>query len=294
MFLLKPKYVITLALVSGMVASYAVFYYLKQQESRMKTSEVVSRPVVVAAGNLTAGMILKLTDLQIRDWPENIIPDGSFSIAEVLEGRAVETDVTTGEPILTTKLAPEGSGGGVSSMIPPGMRAMTVAVNVVSGVGGFILPRTRVDILVTVASTDTKKEKTTKIILQNVEVLAVDQTYDKNDNDPITVKSVTLLVSPEDAEKLALAANEGKLQLTLRNSSDSLLSSTAGQHIGQLLSPAKPKAVPRKKTSRPRAKPKPKAKVSSSPKVVEVIRANVRSEVTFDEEESKTKESKSK
>ncbi|MEE9610001.1 MAG: Flp pilus assembly protein CpaB [Desulfatiglandales bacterium] len=283
MFLLKLKYIIPLALVTGLMASYGVFRYLKQQEKGNTKPVVVNIPIVVAAQDLILGTTLREEKLQVRQWPENIVPAASFQDPNVLVGRVLKTDIFAGEAVLAAKLAPEGSSGGVSSLISAGMRAMTVSVNTVSGVGGFVLPKARVDVLVTVnpsGNSGNSGKITTKIILQNVQVLAVDQTYRKNDDDPVTVQSVTLLVSPPDAEKLALAANEGELQLTLRNNSDLEISNTAGVMLSQLL--GRPKVTPRRRV-RTRTPPK-KVEEPPRPRVVEVIRANERSEKTFEEE----------
>jgi pilus assembly protein CpaB len=288
MFLLKPKFVITLAIITGLLAAYGVYHYLKQQEARSSDSALptfVSRRVVVAATDLPIGTTLTPTDVQVRMWPETLVPLGSFSEVGGLISRVLKTDVAAGEPVLESKLAPEGSTGGFSSLIPTGMRALTVAVNVVSGVGGFILPRTRVDVLVTVAILGRPEERSTKTILQNVEVLAVDQTYEKDSDDPVQVKSVTLLVTPEQAEKLALAASEGVLQLALRSGADDEMAEGAGVSLKDLMSKPKPPPArttqPRREVSRPT--PPPPAPVT---KVVEVYRANkLEEEVTFEEEE---------
>jgi pilus assembly protein CpaB len=292
MFLLRLKYIIPLALISGLVASYGVYVYLQQQQERIKAPEIATRQVVVAATALSLGTTLRAENLQIKEWPENLVPEGSFQEATELEGRVIKSEVSAGEPILNAKLAPAGSNGGFPSLIPPGMRAMTVAVNMVSGVGGFILPKTKVDVLLTVTPSSEKLETISKMILQNVEVLAVDQTYVKTDSDPSDVKSVTLLVTPEEAEKLALTGNEGKLQLTLRNTTDTAIAYTAGISLKQLLNHAE--AKPRDQASRPKpapasAAPAPKAEEPASSRVVEVIRANVRSEITFDEEKDAKK-----
>ncbi len=280
MFLLKLKYVIPLALVTGFLATYGVFNYLAGIEDPNRKPEIVMHQVVVASRDLLAGVTLSEIDLKVSEWPEQIVPVGSFENLDLIRGRVIKTDISSGEPVLLTKLAPEGSSGGISSIIPEGMRALTVAVNVVSGVSGFILPRARVDVLVTMAPTTKKAENTTKTILQNVEVLAVDQTYKQNEDEPITVKSVTLLVTPEEAEKLALASNEGKLQLSLRGSVDAQVYDTNGVKMSQLI---KPKTQP---TYRPPVTSKPKVeKAPEEPKVVEIYRANVRSEVEFDEDD---------
>ncbi len=284
MYIFKPRVMVPLALFSGLLASYGVFSYLKNEQERMKNLTVVTHPVVVAAFALPLGTPLKAEDLQIKQWPEDLLPDSSFQEIDKLIGRVVKTDVTAGEPVLATKLAPTGSGGGVPGLIPAGMRAFTVAVNVVSGVGGFILPGTRVDVLATVSPSGMKNGTTTRTILQNVEVLAVDQTYNKNSDDPVVVKSVTLVVSPDEAEKLALASNEGKLQLVLRNGTDLERRDTDGVKISQFNGYTEPEPQPR--FIRPQLPPKPEEKTIDAEvptRVVEVIRANVRSEIAFDE-----------
>ncbi len=282
MFIFKPKFMIPLALISGLFASYGVFSYLKNEQEQMKTRQNVTRPVVVAAYPIALGTPLKIENLQVKQWPEDLVPDSSFQNVNEIIGRVMKTDVIAGEPILSTKLAPTGSGGGVPGLIPSGMRAFTVAVTVVSGVGGFILPGTRVDVLATVSPNGMKAGTTTKTILQNVEVLAVDQTYNKNnDTDPVVVKSVTLVVSPDEAEKLALASNEGKLQLVLRNGTDLEMRNTDGVKISQFNGHIEPEPQPR--IFRPRPEPVKIEEEEEEPaRVVEVIRANVRSEIAFE------------
>ena len=177
---------------------------------------------------------------------------------------------------------------GFAAAIPAGMRAMTVAVNVVSGVSGFILPHARVDVLATVSSTGDKEESTTTTILENLEVLAVDQTVDTKGDEPITVKSVTLLVTPEQAEKLALGSYEGKLQLVLRNTADQEEAAPSGVRLKELITKNKPvQPAPQPRVTRTEAAPAPAVQpqpVQEPPKqVIEVYRSNVRSEVILDE-----------
>ncbi|MFH1312005.1 MAG: Flp pilus assembly protein CpaB [Candidatus Eisenbacteria bacterium] len=286
MFLLKPKFVITLAILTGLLAAYGVYHFLKQQEARTTDSALptfVSQRVVVSVTDLPVGSQLTPLDMQIRMWPENLIPAGSCDSLEKLVGRVLKIEIAAGEPVLESKLAPDGSTGGFSSLIPPGMRAVTVGVNVVSGVGGFILPRTRVDVLVTVTGVGSSGDRSTKTILQNVEVLAVDQTYDQDSDDPVTVKSVTLLVTPEEAEQVALAANEGVLQLAIRSGADDELFIGRGIELKQLMksyTPPQPRVV---SSSRPKPEPPPPPPPEPGTKVVEIIRANRLSEVEFEE-----------
>jgi pilus assembly protein CpaB len=280
MFLLKPRYIVTLAIVMGMLASYGVYRYFKQQELMTRNSDLETRRVVVAVENLSSGMVLHSTDFEIREWPASLLPEGTIEEVGGLDGRVITTDLVAGEAILSTKLAPEGTQGGLASLIPPGMRALTVAVDAVSGAAGFVLPKTRVDVVVTMPIPGGVQETRSKMVLQNVEVLAVDQTYRKDGNEPKAVKSVTLLVSPQDAEKLALVANEGKLNLALRNDTDSELYVTTGQRIAQLLNI--PETVKAAHVPRQPAVAKPKVE-APPPHVVEVLRGNEKSEVTFEE-----------
>jgi pilus assembly protein CpaB len=288
MFLLKPKFVITLAVVTGLLASYAVYRYLKQTEAQSPDSNLptfVSQRVVVASVDLPLGTMLTPAEIQIRMFPENLVPIGTFGTVEELDGRVLRTAVAMGEPILESKLAPEGSGGGFTGLIPAGMRAVTVGVNVVSGVGGFILPQTKVDVLVTVSGTGKGSDRETRTILQNVEVLAVDQTYVTDSDDPRQVRSVTLLVTPEEAEKLTLAANEGVLQLALRSASDEELHKSDGVALKELMRKNQPPPAPRKPAPQPVVKKEPPPPPPPEPvvKTVEIIRPNKREEVQFEE-----------
>ena len=228
------------------------------------------------------------------EWPEDIIPIGSFSSIDLVSGRVLKSDVFAKEPILEPKLAPPGSAGGFSSIIPVGMRAATVGVNVVSGVSGFVLPGTYVDVVTTVSPSSEKEETASKIILENVKVLAVDQLFERKDDDPMTVHSVTLLVNPEQSEKLVLASTEGKLQLTMRNNADdSVETETPGIWLKDLITANSPPPAPIRSSTRrrtttsqrpqPVASPAPEEKTKA--RTVEVIRATEKEVVTFGNEE---------
>jgi pilus assembly protein CpaB len=280
MTLLQPKVIIFMAIISGAVATYGIHNYIENQALKQEKPKVIVAPVVIAAHNLPSGVTLEPNLLKIREWPVDIIPPGSFVDSTQVVNRVTKTEIYANEAVIENKLAPKGSVGGVTSLIPPGMRAITVAVNIVSGVAGFILPNTRVDVLTTVSNSNQAK---TKIILQNVLVLAVDQTYRKNDDDPVTVKSVTVLVTPEEAEKLTLATTEGKLHLVLRNSSDEGKEVTYGVDVRRLFS--------NRRSNRSYTRPSnPAPKVTedeskkSSSRVIEIIRSNERSEIEFIEE----------
>ncbi|HNW58571.1 MAG TPA: Flp pilus assembly protein CpaB [bacterium] len=280
MFLMKQKIVMPLTLVVSLLATLAVYRYLQGQQLRTPSRGDAPQQVLVATQDLAVGVKITGMHLKAMAWPKELLPAGTFSDTAQVAGRITRVPVVAGEPILDSKLAPSGSGSGFSSLIPPGMRALTVSVNVVSGVSGFILPDARVDVLVTVAALNNKEESKTKIILEDVLVLAVDQTFEREDDDPVKVQSVTLLVDPTQAEKLALAASEGKLQLVLRNSADRDAQATRGVQLRELISGAgggevRPLQRPREVASAPAAAPRPASHT------VEVLRSSKREEVTF-------------
>jgi pilus assembly protein CpaB len=291
MFLLRPNWMIPIAILTGILATLGVYRYLQKQREHVAPANVSVKQVVVATKNLAMGTRLDATMIRQTDWPADLVTEGTFASADSAVDRVVRTDIYTGEAILESKLAPRGSASGFLGLIPPGLRAMTVAVNVVSGVSGFILPHTRVDVLVTVSPSSVKEEATTRIILEDIEVLAVDQTFRKSDEDPVTVQSVTLLVAPEQAEKLALGSNEGKLQLTLRNMVDRRESATGGIQLKELITSGRKVTTPVRTIYRDtsRAAPAPEPPPT---KVVEVLRSNVRSEVVL--EGGRVKEEKTK
>jgi pilus assembly protein CpaB len=173
-------------------------------------------------------------------FPKESTPDGAFDGPEKLVGRVAVTNIAPREPITEARLAPEGTAAGLSAVIPEGYRAMTVKVDDVVGISGFIMPGTLVDIVVVIdpEENSSTKDPISKIVLQNIKVLANGQNIDQPDNqrEANSVKAVTLLVMPEQAEKLALAASEGKLQLVMRNSIDQGDEQTTGINKRSLLS----------------------------------------------------------
>ena len=282
--ILRIKFIIPIAIVASAFATFGLYKVLLHQNKRNDTPRVVYRKVAVANHDLQMGKKIEAADLSISDWPESIVPVGSYSNAEQVIGRVLKTESQTGEAVIENKLAPKGSEGGFSSIIPAGMRALTVSVNNSSGVGGFILPNTRVDVLVTVSSPVQKGESTTKIILEDIKVLAVDQTFERKEDDPVIVQTVTLLVTPEDAEKLVLASTEGKLQLSLRNTSDRSVMATSGVQLKELV--VKQSITSPQKATGPARGTQPAA-AAQNQKVIEIIRSSQRAEVTFENGERK-------
>jgi pilus assembly protein CpaB len=195
--------------------------------NRATATPVQTEPVVTAAVAIPRGGTVTTDQVKLVNFPRGFSPPGAVAKVEEVVDRAVLTPLVAGEPVLGSKLAPKGAGRGLASLVPRGMRAFTIQTpNVASGVAGFILPGNRVDVLLTI-SDDDKNEYTgggsTTTLLQNLEILAVDQTIDapsSNKVDATQLRSVTLLVTPDQAAKLDLAQNKGILHLSLRNLGD--------------------------------------------------------------------------
>jgi pilus assembly protein CpaB len=223
-----------LALTAGGALALATYNYMQKPGH---TVTIPTRSVIVAASDLDVGAELKAEDVRVIDWPANAVPKDSFANPADLIGRGLIYPVIQNEPILPNKLAALGAGAGLPPAIPPGLRAVSVRVNEVIGVAGYVLPGTRVDVVATVSPTDLKADMTSKVILTNVQVLAagtkIERDTDKNKPMPVTV--VTLLVNPDEAERLTLASSEGKIQLALRNPLDTASISTHGVRPAALL-----------------------------------------------------------
>ena len=216
--------VLVLAIASGLLSGYLALNFLRDQTSNLIAAEpVASGKVVVAAKDLPLGTVLRSQDVRMIDWPGDALPTGYAAAPGDVVGRGLITSVSANEPLLEVKLAPKGVGGGLAVSIPDGMRALSVRVDEVVGVAGFVLPGTRVDVLATIEPDQASgQERTvTKVILQNVQTLAAGQKVERDmEGKPQTVTVITLLVTPEQAERLTLASNEGRIQLALRNMLD--------------------------------------------------------------------------
>ena len=240
-----------------------------------------AREVVVAAKDLKVGAAIGSQDLRMEEWPGNRIPPGAFEdITEVI-GRVTVRRVLVQEPIVDRRLAPPGSGVGLSPKVPPGMRAMAVRVDDVNGVAGFVLPEARVDVLLTGHLTGGGPgTRLTKTILSNVRVMSAGEhlTPDSSGR-PQRVPVVTLLLSPEQAELLTLAKTHGRIQLVLRNVMDEAPTKTKGVREPDLF------ALDFKPVLQPRpARPAPPAVIRTPPpprRQVEVIRGSRKSVQSF-------------
>lgn len=226
-----------LAAVSGVAAGILALNYFRERPSIIPSPAVASTAsVAVAARDLDVGSLVGPTDVRMVAWPGDAIPQNYARSPEEVIGRGVITRVLEGEPLLLSKLADKGLGGGLPIIIPEGMRAVSVKVNEVIGVAGFVLPDTRVDVLVTLNPEQDRDQVTTRVILQNVQVLTAGQIIQRDaEGSPQTVPLVTLLVTPHEAEQLTLAATEGQIHLALRNTLDTEEVETQGVRVNNLV-----------------------------------------------------------
>jgi pilus assembly protein CpaB len=266
--------VLALALTAGSVLALATYNYV--QQAPPAESGVPTTPVVVAATDLAIGADLKASDLKIVQWPAGSAPAGTVSQPEDIVGRGLIMPVIENEPILPMKLASKEAGAGLPPVIPAGQRAVSVRVNDVIGVAGYVLPGTHVDVVATVNPSDKPSEMTSKVILTDVQVLAAGTKIDQNgDGKPTPVSVVTLLVTPDESERLTLASGEGKIQLALRNPLDKDAPATRGVRAAALVGTAAPAPAVRqaRRVSTPEAAPAP---VVAEPVTVEIIRGDKR------------------
>ena len=233
-----------LAVVIAAIAAYSLFIYLKGQEKKLEEA-VASEKIVVAAGQIDIGKPIIITQLKTADWPKANIPQGAFLSTEQVVNRVSLQTFVPGEPIIESRLIPkEGPISVLTYKIPEGHRAMTVAVDQVSGVAGFINPGNMVDIVLTTQSSQTQ-QPLSKIVLQNVPVLAIAQAVENREGKAIVVPTVTMDVTPEDAEKLAIASTQGRLQLVLRRFEDKTVVKTMGATVTKVISGAMVREAPK-------------------------------------------------
>jgi pilus assembly protein CpaB len=274
----RPWFMLVLALTSGVVAALLALRYLRERTTPLMASEPRKANIVLSARNLPVGALLTERDLKVVSWPGDAVPSGYIRSVKDAIGRGVITPVAENEPLLEAKVSTKDAGGGLSIIIKDGMRAVSVRVDEVIGVAGFVIPGTRVDVMLTLDKGPSRPQAITKTLLQNVQTLAAGQSVTRDkEGKPQTVTVITVLVSPDDAELLALAAKEGRLQLALRNTLDTLAVSTSGARADKL-SPSAASSTPnRPQRNRAAAAPAPRA----NPTVVEGYRGGERTLTTF-------------
>src|SRR5580692_1225043 len=264
--------------VAVVVAFVLSTFVYRQFQKASNVKPVVTQHIVVAAKPLTLGTRVDASNLRLIPWPAGEPVAGMFTRIEDCADRALMSDVAANELILDNKLAPKEAGAGLPAVIPQGMRALSVAVNDVVGVAGFVTPGTMVDVLVTgkIENGSRGEDTITRTILENVRVLAAGQKIEQDrEGKPQTVPVITLLVSPEDAARLAMASTQGKIQLALRNTVDSKRVEPASVLEANLFSGGAPAAAPKKATVKVAAPPPP------SPYTIEVITGNKRENKSF-------------
>jgi pilus assembly protein CpaB len=265
--------VLLLAVTTGSGLAYATYNFMNSKP-QAQTVAAPTQPVVVAASDLSLGSELKNDDLKVMQFPKGQAPEGTFARPEEVIGRGLIVNVVRNEPILGAKLASKEAGAGLPPIIPAGQRAVSVRVNEVIGVAGYVLPGTRVDVLATASPTSNQSDMITKVVLQNIQVLTAGTRMEQDDKEgkPVQVTVVTMAVTPEQAEKLALASTEGKIQLALRNPLDTSTPETPGIRPALLLGTARPVRMV-KKAGKPGQAP---VLVAEPAPTVEVIRGDKR------------------
>ena len=267
--------ILALAIIFGLAAGYSALRYVSARPSTVTASprgETVL--VVLAARDLPLGTILADTDLRVVEWPTGAVPLGFAGSKEELVGRSLLTNVQANEAVLSGKLADSGQIG-IIPLIPTGMRALSIAVDQVAGVAGFVTPQTTVDVIL-IMTPPGSQDAVSKVILQNVQALAAgEEIRETEDGRPVTVPVVTVLVSPSDAEKLALAENQGDLRLALRNTLDIEAVATTGERTSRLFSgtlSSRARGVVRAGST---------ASTSARESIIEIYRGGVRTLISY-------------
>lgn len=269
-----------LALALGGLLSTVVYRTL---QARTTPPTRPGTDVVIAANDIPVGAKIEDKDVRVVNFASENLPAGIFHSKTKLLGRGAILPITRGEFVLTNKVAAENAGSGMPAMIPKGMRAVSVRVNDVVSVAGFVVPGTRVDVLLTGAPAGGSGEAQTTTVLENVAVLASGQKLERNAaGEPQTAPVMTLLVSPEDAQKLTLASQEGRIQLALRNPLDTEQAKPPAVRNATLYGAAAPpannvKPVKIKRISDPPPPTRP------SKFTVEIIKGNEKKSVDFDQ-----------
>jgi len=211
------------SLVFAVLAGLGIFRLFQQIQTSAK---VPTRRILVAAVDLPAGHVLRRQDLAASDIPNHLVPSGSFFTADSLTLRVTQVPIFAREPIIRGRLAPTGSEAGLEIKITPGKRAMAVRIDEVVGLSGLIQPNSRVDVLVTVQEVDANRQQRAKVFMTNMRVLSVGTLTERDPNNrdadsrAVTERTATLEVTPAEAEQLAVATNQGKIQLVLRGYAD--------------------------------------------------------------------------
>jgi pilus assembly protein CpaB len=276
--------VLAFASIIGLLASLAVYRVVAGMVPAAADDRTES--VVVASVNMTMAETVTDQHVKLVPWPKGAVPAGAVRTLEGARGRVVRSSIVVGEPLLEAKLAPElsGRGGIMPMLVPEGRRGITIRVDDAVKESGFVLPNSRVDVLVTMARSGGSQDRVAKVILQDVLVLAAGQTVEMRDNKPVQVTTVTLALTPEEGERLALALNQGKLTLATRNLRDGTIVQTRGVTPAALLADTRPAPSRPATAAAPRS---PRAAAAPAPPrlpdahAIAVMRGNQVTEIRF-------------
>jgi len=267
----KGKAFFAIAAVLGLAAAVVGYYSLTALAARSASSDTGNwHEVVVTATDLTFGVKLDPAMLRVVRYPKDAVPAGAYSSVDSVVGQTSKVFMGAREPVTALKLSSRG--GGLSMLVRPSMRAVSIEVNKVSGVSGFVLPGDRVDVLTTVNQRSVNQDAITSTLLQNIEVLASGTKTEQNETKPISVQAVTLLVDPAGAEKIAHAQYEGEIHLVLRNPEDNDEVQTESFTTSELLGKKKRTTTRTKSTWR---RPTKSSTTKSNGKVRIIRSANV-------------------
>jgi pilus assembly protein CpaB len=268
----RPTLLLAVALGAGTLAAFLAYAFLRAPDpASAQGAEPPTLQVVVAARDINTGTTLAAEDVKVVPWPGSSAPEGYATSVDQVIGLGAVVPMVTNEAVLPNKLASADLGRGMSMLVPKGFRAVSVPVNDVVAVAGWVRPGTHVDVMVTLDDVRTEQEPVTQVVLQNVPVLGNDKSIERDsEGEAVEIAVVTLLVTPQDAERLAMADNDGQLQLALRNNLDTDSVQTRGVRTSGLITGA-PRPVVR--AAAPRAAP-------PAPRTIEVIQGNKRSQST--------------
>ena len=206
------------AVLTAGVATFGIYRVLQASKARNK---IQTQPVVVALQDIPEGAAIDRPALAVAQWPVGTVPAGAFTAVDSLIGRVTRIDVFKGEVLVPGRLAPNGTGPGLAVKVTPGKRAVAVRIDDVAGLNGLIQPNSRVDVLVTLPDQQRDGQQVAKIFMSNMRVLSVGTiTQNGADNRPIQAPTATLEVTPDEAERLAIAQQSGRIQLALRGYGD--------------------------------------------------------------------------
>jgi pilus assembly protein CpaB len=271
----RLKIALVVAVFFGLIAAYGIYNFLSQRQRETDSLRALNQNIVVAAQDIPAGTTLndealKKGIIKTTPWPKASIPAGAFSSPQQVFGKVNRVKILANEPIVESRLA--GEGAGLTVRLEAGKRALALRVDEIVGVSGFIVPDDRVDVILTTTPLGAAQDaKISKIVLQNKRVLSVAQSTEQKEGKPQLARSITLEVTPEEAEKLSLASQEGQIVLALRGLGDDAQLTTIGSNKRDLLSLA---AAPTKTGGRPIQAPPDKYRV-------EVILGSNRNVVEF-------------